>query len=106
TRRWARAVGPRSAEPRSDEPRPTGTDLVVVESPSKARTLERMLGAGYTVEASFGHIRDLPKSKLGIDLKTFTPDYVVPDDSEKVARQLRTHARKADHVWLATDLHP
>ena len=55
-------------------------DLVVVESPSKARTLERMLGPGYVVEASYGHIRDLPKSQLGIDLKTFEPEYVVPDD--------------------------
>ena len=81
-----------------------GGELVVVESPSKARTLERMLGPGYTVEASYGHIRDLPKSKLGIDLKTFAPDYVVPDDSEKVARLLRSHAKKADRVWLATDL--
>jgi DNA topoisomerase I len=82
----------------------TGHDLVVVESPSKARTLERMLGSGYTVEASYGHIRDLPKSKLGIDLHTFAPDYVIPDDSEKVARQLRRDAKSADRVWLATDL--
>ncbi|MDE3192751.1 MAG: type I DNA topoisomerase [Chloroflexota bacterium] len=81
-----------------------GHDLVVVESPSKARTLERMLGPGYVVEASYGHIRDLPKSKLGIDLRTFAPDYVIPDDSEKVARQLRKDAKAATRVWLATDL--
>ena len=94
-----------AAKPRSPraEVKPA-QNLVVVESPSKARTLERMLGPGYTVEASFGHIRDLPKSKLGIDLETFAPDYVVPDDSEKVARTLRGHAKKADRVWLATDL--
>ncbi len=79
-------------------------DLVVVESPTKARTLERMLGPGYKVEASYGHIRDLPKSKLGIDLKTFTPEYVVPDDSEKHARTLRREAKAAPRVWLATDL--
>ncbi|MBU6423690.1 MAG: DNA topoisomerase I, partial [Chloroflexi bacterium] len=79
-------------------------DLVVVESPSKARTLERMLGSGYVVEASYGHIRDLPKSKLGIDLHTFAPDYVIPSDSEKVARQLRKDAKSAERVWLATDL--
>jgi DNA topoisomerase-1 len=97
-----RRRGVRGAEPPASKA--VGQNLVVVESPSKARTLERMLGPGYTVEASFGHIRDLPKSKLGIDLKTFTPDYVVPDDSEKVARQLRSHAKKADRVWLATDL--
>ena len=79
-------------------------DLVVVESPTKARTLERMLGNGYKVEASYGHIRDLPKSKLGIDLVTFAPEYVVPDDSEKHARLLRKEAKSAPHVWLATDL--
>jgi DNA topoisomerase-1 len=79
-------------------------DLVVVESPTKARTLERMLGPGYKVEASYGHIRDLPKSKLGIDLKTFSPEYVVPDDSEKHARLLRKEAKSAPHIWLATDL--
>jgi DNA topoisomerase-1 len=79
-------------------------DLVVVESPTKARTLERMLGSGYKVEASYGHIRDLPKSKLGIDLKTFAPEYIVPDDSEKHARLLRKEAKNAPHIWLATDL--
>src|SRR2546425_1626571 len=79
-------------------------DLVVVESPTKARTLERMLGPAYKVEASFGHIRDLPKSKLGVDLKTFAPEYIVPEDSEKHARILRREAKTAPHVWLATDL--
>ena len=79
-------------------------DLVVVESPTKARTLERMLGVGYKVEASYGHIRDLPKSKLGIDLKTFAPEYVIPDDSEKHARLLRKESKSAPHIWLATDL--
>ena len=79
-------------------------DLVVVESPTKARTLERMLGDEYKVEASFGHIRDLPKSKMGVDLKTFLPEYVVPDDSEKQVRTLRREAKAAQRVWLATDL--
>jgi DNA topoisomerase-1 len=79
-------------------------DLVVVESPTKARTLERMLGSEYKVEASYGHIRDLPKSKMGVDLKTFLPEYVVPDDSEKQVRVLRREAKAAAHVWLATDL--
>ncbi len=79
-------------------------DLVVVESPTKARTLERMLGSEYKVEASYGHIRDLPKSKMGVDLKTFLPEYVVPDDSEKQVRLLRKEAKAAAHVWLATDL--
>ena len=76
----------------------------MVESPTKARTLERMLGPGYKVEASYGHIRDLPKSKIGIDLKTFAPEYVIPDDSEKHARLLRKEAKTAPHIWLATDL--
>src|SRR5256885_8046389 len=79
-------------------------NLVVVESPTKARTLERMLGPDYKVEASFGHIRDLPKSKMGVNLKTFVPEYIVPDDSEKHARTLRREAKAAEHVWLATDL--
>ncbi len=79
-------------------------DLVIVESPTKARTLARMLGAGYTVEASFGHIRDLPKSKLGIDPVTFQPEYIVPESSEKTARLLRKEAKAAARIWLATDL--
>src|SRR5205814_9191240 len=63
-----------------------------------------MLGPAYKVEASFGHIRDLPKSKMGVNLKTFAPEYIVSDDSEKHARTLRREAKAADHVWLATDL--
>src|SRR2546430_1429154 len=63
-----------------------------------------MLGPDYKVEASFGHIRDLPKSKMGVNLKTFVPEYIVPDDSEKHARTLRREAKAAGHVWLATDL--
>jgi len=86
------------------ETRRKGGDLVVVESPTKAKTLGRMLGPGYTVEASFGHIRDLPKSKIGIDPKTFAPEYVIPPDSEKHARLLKKEAKLADRVWLASDL--
>src|SRR5437868_14500375 len=63
-----------------------------------------MLGPDYKDEASFGHIRDLPKSKMGVNLKTFAPEYIVPDDSEKHARTLRREAKGANHVWLATDL--
>jgi len=63
-----------------------------------------MLGPAYKVEASFGHIRDLPKSKMGVNLKTFAPEYIIPDDSEKHARTLRREAKGANHVWLATDL--
>ena len=81
-----------------------GGELVVVESPTKARTLGRMLGDRYKVEASFGHIRDLPKSKFGIDPETFAPEYVIPPDSEKHARLLKKEAKAADRVWLASDL--
>ncbi|HLB62944.1 MAG TPA: type I DNA topoisomerase [Actinomycetota bacterium] len=78
--------------------------LVVVESPTKAKTLERYLGSGYTVKASFGHIRDLPKSKLGVDTeRDFEPEYVVPEDSEKAVRTLRSAKKGADDVVLATD---
>jgi DNA topoisomerase-1 len=81
-----------------------GGDLVIVESPTKAKTLGRMLGAGYTVEASFGHIRDLPKSKIGIDPVSYAPEYVIPPDSEKHARLLKKEAKAAERVWLASDL--
>jgi DNA topoisomerase I len=78
--------------------------LVVVESPTKAKTLERYLGSDYTVRASFGHIRDLPKSKLGVDTeREFEPEYVVPEDSEKHVRALRAALKKADELVLATD---
>ncbi|HEY6678926.1 MAG TPA: type I DNA topoisomerase [Actinomycetota bacterium] len=78
--------------------------LVVVESPTKAKTLERYLGPDYTVRASFGHIRDLPKSKLGVDTEhEFEPEYVVPEDSEKHVRALRAALKKADDLVLATD---
>jgi len=78
--------------------------LVVVESPTKAKTLERYLGSGYTVKASYGHIRDLPKSKLGVDTeRDFEPEYVVPGDSEKVVKSLRSAVRSAGDVILATD---
>ena len=78
--------------------------LVVVESPTKAKTLERYLGGGYTVKASYGHIRDLPKNKLGVDTdREFEPEYVVPEDSKKVVAQLRSAHKKAEDLILATD---
>ncbi|MEX0755384.1 MAG: type I DNA topoisomerase [Actinomycetota bacterium] len=78
--------------------------LVVVESPTKAKTLERYLGSDYTVRASYGHIRDLPKSKLGVDPDHgFEPEYVVPENSEKAVRELRAAQKRADAVVLATD---
>jgi DNA topoisomerase-1 len=78
--------------------------LVVVESPTKAKTLERYLGADFTVRASFGHIRDLPKSKLGVNTEhEFEPEYVVPENAEKAVRELRTALKRADDLVLATD---
>ena len=78
--------------------------LVVVESPTKAKTLERYLGRDFTVRASYGHIRDLPKSKLGVDPEHgFDPEYVVPETSEKAVRDLRAAQKRADDLILATD---
>ena len=82
----------------------TGPDLVIVESPTKARTLGRMLGPGFRVEASFGHIADLPKSKLGVDEETFVPYYEVPEDSRKTVALLKREAADAGTIWLASDL--
>ena len=82
----------------------SGPDLVIVESPTKARTLGRMLGPGYRVEASFGHIADLPKSKLGVDEDTFAPIYEVPEDSKKTVALLKREAKDAGTIWLASDL--
>src|SRR5436309_8064079 len=78
--------------------------LVVVESPTKAKTLERFLGRGYSVKASFGHIRDLPKNKIGVDTeRNFEPEYVVPEDSKKAVTALRTAHKRAAELILATD---
>src|SRR5437764_2183875 len=78
--------------------------LVVVESPTKAKTLERFLGRDYTVKASFGHIRDLPKNKMGVDTdRNFEPQYVVPEDSKKAVTALRQAHKKAADLILATD---
>ena len=79
-------------------------NLVIVESPAKARTLSRILGKTYSLKASLGHIRDLPKSKLGVDVENgFTPAYVVPREKSKVVRELREAAKTASTVYLATD---
>ncbi len=81
-----------------------GENLVIVESPAKARTIEKFLGNGFTVKSSFGHIRDLSRKNLGIDLKNgFEPDYLVSDDKKKVVSELKSLAKKADTIWLASD---
>jgi DNA topoisomerase-1 len=79
--------------------------LVVVESPAKARTIKKYLGAGFEVKASKGHVRDLPKSALGVDIEdNFRPKYTVSRDRTKLLKELREAAKKADTVYLATDL--
>lgn len=78
--------------------------LVIVESPTKAKTISRFLGKDYDVQASFGHVRDLPKSKMGIDIKdNFEPTYTIPVKAKKVVSELKAKADKADEVILATD---
>ena len=80
------------------------SNLVIVESPSKAKTIGRYLGPGYTVKASMGHLRDLPKSKMGVDLEhDFTPQYIPVRGKESLIKELKTEAAKADTVYLATD---
>lgn len=81
-----------------------GMKLVIVESPTKAKKLKSYLGAGYQVEASVGHVRDLPKKKLGIDIEhNFEPEYEVSADKKKVVSQLKSLAASADKVYLAMD---
>ena len=81
-----------------------GANLVIVESPAKAKTIEKFLGKGYTVKSSFGHIRDLSKKNLGIDIENgFQPDYEISDDKKTVVSELKALAKKSDIVWLASD---
>lgn len=78
-------------------------NLVIVESPAKAKTIEKFLGKDFTVKSSFGHIRDLPKKGLNIDIEhDFTPTYAISDDKKKVINELKTAAKGAE-VWLASD---
>ena len=82
----------------------TATDLVVVESPAKARTIERMLGGSFVVKASQGHLRDLPKGTLGVDIDSgFSPSYTVLKDKQVVVRELKALGEKASAIYLATD---
>ncbi|MDD5127257.1 MAG: type I DNA topoisomerase [Dehalococcoidales bacterium] len=79
-------------------------ELVIVESPAKAKTLAKILGHKFTIMASMGHVRDLPKSSLGVDVaKDFTPQYVVPREKGKTARELKKAAKDAKVIYLATD---
>ncbi|NJY61859.1 type I DNA topoisomerase [Salinimicrobium sp. CDJ15-81-2] len=79
-------------------------NLVIVESPAKAKTIEKFLGKDYTVASSFGHIADLPTKELGVDTEgDFTPKYIVSKDKREVVKKLKDLAKKADMVWLASD---
>ena len=78
-------------------------NLVIVESPAKAKTIEKFLGKDYKVMSSYGHIRDLKKKELSIDLDTLTPDYEIPDEKQKVVSELKKSAKAAEKIWLASD---
>ena len=78
-------------------------NLVIVESPAKAKTIEKFLGDDYKVLSSYGHIRDLKKRSFSVDEKTFAPQYEVPSDKQKVVAQLKSQADQARMVWLASD---
>ncbi|MBQ3876750.1 MAG: type I DNA topoisomerase, partial [Prevotella sp.] len=78
-------------------------NLVIVESPAKAKTIEKFLGDDYKVMSSYGHIRDLKKHELSIDEQTLEPEYEIPDEKKKLVSELKTQAKKASQVWLASD---
>jgi len=79
-------------------------NLLIVESPAKAKTIEKILGNEFQVKSCFGHIRDLEKAGMGIDIeKNFEPRYIISEDKEKVVKELKTLANKSGEVWLATD---
>lgn len=78
-------------------------NLVIVESPAKAKTIEKFLGKDYKVMSSYGHIRDLKKKELSIDLDTLNPNYEIPDEKKKVVSELKKNAKAAKKIWLASD---
>ena len=78
-------------------------NLVIVESPAKAKTINKFIGKDYSVKASVGHIRDLPKNDLGVDEDTFEPNYQILEGKEKVVSELRAAAKKADMIFIASD---
>ena len=78
-------------------------NLVIVESPAKAKTIEKFLGKDFKVMSSYGHIRDLKKKELSIDDKTLEPEYEIPEEKTKLVADLHAKADKAEKVWLASD---
>ena len=80
------------------------SDLVIVESPAKAKTIKKYLGSGYEVVASMGHVRDLPKARLSVDIKNnFAPKYDIIKGKEQIVEKLKSLAEKSDNIYLATD---
>lgn len=78
-------------------------NLVIVESPAKAKTIEKFLGKDYKVMSSYGHIRDLKKHDMSINTSTLEPEYEIPEEKEKLVKELQTTAKKAEKIWLASD---
>ena len=78
-------------------------NLVIVESPAKAKTIEKFLGPDYKVLSSYGHIRDLKKKEFSIDTTDFTPQYEIPSEKTRLVNELKSEARNAETVWLASD---
>lgn len=78
-------------------------NLVIVESPAKAKTIEKFLGKDFKVMSSYGHIRDLKRHEMSIDTKTLEPEYEIPEEKQKLVKDLKASAKKAEKVWLASD---
>ena len=78
-------------------------NLVIVESPAKAKTIEKFLGNDFKVMSSYGHIRDLKKKEMSIDTQTLEPEYEIPEEKEKLVKELKSNAHKAEKIWLASD---
>src|SRR6187455_3297445 len=79
-------------------------NLLIVESPAKAKTIEKILGEDFEVKSCYGHIRDLKKEEMGIDVNSnYKPTYIIPEEKEKVVKELKQFAKKSNEIWLATD---
>ena len=100
----AKAGSKKSAKSGAAQGGPHVGKLVIVESPAKAKTIGRFLGHGYTVRASIGHVRDLLRSSLSVDVEhDFAPKYRVPNEKRQIVKELKSLAKNADEIYLATD---
>ena len=98
------AVKKKTAKKTTVKPKASNQKLVIVESPAKAKTIEKFLGKGYAVRASNGHLRDLPKSKIGVDIENnFEPEYTTIRGKAPLIKTLKDEAKKSSKVYLATD---